>query len=199
MRLSRFPFPCPLFSSLCAFNPPSASSCCVYPTCRSLCLFYHLQFMCQISLRAAGPISCQSHIRLPFLVPPGLDISRVLIQTASRLPLPHSPASLGSVSPLCFVHYSFPSIPPCPTFLALPPRTASLVGGGSKITNQSTQCAPPSYLVREIGVVCLKVVHGGVLPITRVRAISPTDVNPFTFGTETTGGLKFYRFSLCGL
>jgi hypothetical protein len=108
MRLSRFPFLCPFSSSLCAFNPPSASSCCVYPTCRSLCLFYHLQFMCQISPRAAGPISCQLHIHLPSLVPPGLDISRVLIQTASLLPLPHSPPSLGSVSPLfCALFFLF--------------------------------------------------------------------------------------------
>ena len=105
---SSIPFP-----RLCAFNPASASPCCVYSTCSSPRLFYHLRFICSLLPCNAGFDSCLLQIHSPFLIPS--SVLMLLCAISDRLScLPHPPASLGSVSPLfCALFFlSFASFDP---------------------------------------------------------------------------------------
>ena len=94
---------CPIFPSvhfprLCAFNPASASSCCVYSTCSSPCLFL-ISALCVHHLFAPRVLvlSCLFHFRLQnvslliSLPPPSIGFSIMCII--------RFPSSLGSPSP----------------------------------------------------------------------------------------------------
>lgn len=118
--------PCTLWSQsflllslfrFCAFNPASASPCCVDFTCNYPRLIYHLQPMCSLALRTAGLGSCLLRIRLPFVISPCLYL-RVNPDRFSLLFL------IGS---LCVPRIILPLTHPFwPTLLT--PHSASLVG-----------------------------------------------------------------------
>lgn len=80
-----------------AFNLASASPCCVYSTCSSPRLFYHLQFICLLPLCNAGLGSCLLQLHPPSLI----SLASQCLLCCFRLPLfsPSFPC-LGSVFPL---------------------------------------------------------------------------------------------------
>lgn len=138
------------FPRLCAFDPASALSCCVYSICSSPCLLYHLQPICSLPLRTAGLGFRLSQIRFPLLISPCLNIFPLLIPTAPSLSLSRSAVPIGSVSLL--VHYSsflsFPSthIP----HLLVPFGFVNREILGLYFRNPGARSALPSYIISEV-------------------------------------------------